>query len=156
VDTVTLIEKVTATLATADITDCQIGEMSELGVVARVDIEQANRVLDVLRWDAELQFVQLIDLFGSDVRGLIEITYRLRSLKHNVDVLMKCDVPYGATYRSAGQIFASAWLPERELCEMFGLVLKDHPNPKRLLTVEGMPPFLRKDVAIRTKEEIWG
>ncbi|MCL2680494.1 MAG: NADH-quinone oxidoreductase subunit C [Coriobacteriia bacterium] len=151
-----LTEQVTAALDAAGITQHQVSEWEHLGVVARVPADAVVGVLDVLRQHEELQFVQLIDTFGADLSDLIEVTYRLRSLKHNVDLLVKCELPYGASYSSVGTVFASALLPERELCEMFGLVLSGHPNPKRLLTIEGMPPFLRKDVAIRTKEEIWG
>ena len=33
-------------------------------------------------------------------------------------------------------------MPEREAAELFGLSLSGHPNPKRLLTTDGMPPLL--------------
>ena len=158
--------KVTSLLDAASIAGAyQIGEESKLGVVVRTDIEDVLSVLDALRQgnedssedgDAGLQFDQLIDVFGADVRERIEVTYRLRSLSSNADVIVKFELPYGGTYHSVGEVYAAAWMPERELCEMFGLVLENHPNPKRLLTTEGLPPFLRKEVAIRTKEDIWG
>jgi NADH:ubiquinone oxidoreductase subunit C len=44
-------------------------------------------------------------------------------------------------------------MPERETAELFGLGLDGHPNPKRLLTTDGVPPLLRRDVPIRTPEE---
>ena len=103
----------------------------------------------------EQGFIQLIDVFGADIDEEIEVTYRLRNLDENEDVLVKFRLAYGASYDSVWEIFPSALLPERELCEMFGLFLEGHPNPKRLLTTEGLPPFLRKEVAIRTKEELW-
>ena len=152
-----LIDKVTVLLDTrADIAAYQIGEESKLGVVLRIDAEDSLKVMGTLRHCVELQLEQLIDVFGADVRELIEVTYRLRSLKHNIDLIIKCELPYGGSYTSIGEIYAAAWMPERELCEMFGLILLRHPNPKRLLTMSNMPPFLRKEVAIRNKEEIWG
>jgi len=134
----------------------QIAEESKLGLVVRVDSEDVFAILAALRQDSELQFEQLIDVFGADVRESIEVTYRLRSLVNNIDLIIKTELPYAGVYLSVGELYAAAWMPERELCEMFGLSLLDHPNPKRLLTMDGMPPFLRKEVGIRTKEEIWG
>ncbi|MRR12205.1 hypothetical protein EG835_07005, partial [bacterium] len=49
---------------------------------------------------------------------------------------------------------ASALLPERETAELFGLALCGHPNPKRLLTTEGIEPLLLKSVPIRSAEEV--
>ena len=152
-----LVDKITVLLDAADgIGAYQIAEESKLGVVLRIDAEDALRIMDVLRRDEELCLEQFIDVFGADVRELVEVTYRLRSIQHNCDLIIKCDLPYGGSYTSVGEIFAGAWMPERELCEMFGLVLLGHPNPKRLLTMSDMPPFLRKDIAIRSKEEVWG
>jgi NADH:ubiquinone oxidoreductase subunit C len=45
-------------------------------------------------------------------------------------------------------------MPERETAELFGLSLSGHPNPKRLLTTDGVPPLLRKSVPVRTEEEV--
>jgi len=150
-----LIQQLSAALAAAGITPDDISSVDKLGIVLSVSPADTKETLDALRQHEELQFVQLIDLFGADVRGIIEVTYRLRSLALNVDVLLKTELLYGATVSSVWEIFPAALLPERELCEMFGLFLEGHPNPKRLLTTEGLPPFLRKEVAIRTREELW-
>jgi len=165
-DNLTLADKVTTLLDAASIAGAyQIAKESKLGVVVRIDIEDVISVLGALRQGNKdssengndgLRFEQLIDVFGADVRDRIEVTYRLRSLSSNADLMVKFELPYGGTYFSVGEVYAAAWMPERELCEMFGLVLENHPNPKRLLTTEGLPPFLRKEVAIRTKEDIWG
>ena len=44
---------------------------------------------------------------------------------------------------------------ERELCEMFGLYLEDHPNPNRLITNPKFTTPLLKTVKIRGREEVW-
>jgi len=150
--TETLIQQLRDTLVAASITIGSISEMDKLGVVLRVSVADVTTVMDALLQSEELQFEQLIDTFGADVRGLIEVTYRLRSLGRNVDVLVKTELPYGATLPSVWEVYPSALLPERELCEMFGLSLEGHPNPKRMLTTEGLPPFLRKEVLIRDQE----
>jgi len=151
-----LIAKLNVLFDDLDIGTYQLEQESNLGIVVRAEIEDVYPMMDALRHCSELQFEQLIDTFGADVRDLIEVTYRLRSLTNNIDLIIKSELPYGAVYSSVGAVYPAAWMPERELCEMFGLSLLDHPNPKRLLTTSDLPPFLRKEVTIRTKEEIWG
>jgi hypothetical protein len=55
---------------------------------------------------------------------------------------------------SIWDVFPAALMPERECCELFGLRLSGHPNPKRLLTTDGCPPFLRKEVQIRSAQVV--
>jgi len=155
-DSAAVIDGLHTALDHLDIAAFQIEEAPHLGIVVRLDAIDVLVVMDALRQSDLLKIEQLIDLFGADIREQIEVTYRLRSMTNNFDLMLKCELPYGGDYHSVGESFASAWLPERELCEMFGLVLHDHPNPKRLLTTDVMPPFLRKEVRIRSKEEIWG
>lgn len=146
----------------------------KLGIVVRVTPDQRDGVLLALR-DSDLQFEQLLDTFGADLigtdeveadaekgiealpatLGCIEVTYYLRSYKHDTDVRLKMQLPYGATYYSIIEIYLSVYLAERELAEMFGLVLEGHPNPKRLVTNENFVTPLLKSVEIRGKDEVW-
>lgn len=126
---------------------------STLGVVARVEAAQAPAALLVLR-DGDMDFRVLLDLFGTDTGEGIEITYHLRSLARDEEVFVRTALPYGGTLPSAWNAFASALLPERETAELLGLTLDGHPNPKRLFTIDGVEPLLRKSVPIRTAEEV--
>jgi len=155
-NTADFIEKVETALDASNVGAHHIDEVATLGIVLHAEVEDLLPMLNMLKACEALQLEQLIDVFGADINGKIEITYRLRSLTHNKDLLIKASLPYGGDYTSVGEVYASAWMPERELCEMFGLTLHGHPNPKRLLTTEGLPPFLRKEVAIRSKEDMWG
>jgi NADH:ubiquinone oxidoreductase subunit C len=145
---------ISAILDAAGVSGYALAEESKLGLVLRIDSATNLAVLDALKTD-EAAFTQLLDLFGADIEGHIEVTYRLRSMQANVDLVVKSELPYDGTLPSVTSLFASALLPERELCELFGLYLEGHPNPKRLLTTEGLPPFLRKEVAIRGREDFW-
>lgn len=126
-------------------------EESGLGLVARVAIEHAAAALGALR---EFDFPMLVDLLGTDTAQEIEITYHVRSFTRDEDVFIKTSVPYSGVLPSVWNVYASALMPERETAELFGLVLAGHPNPKRLLTTEGVEPLLLKSVAIRTAEEV--
>jgi len=131
------------------------GEVEEttLGILARVGSDVAVETLRALR-EGELDFRMLLDLFGADTGEGIEITYHLRSLSRDEEMFVKTAVAYDGALRSAWNIFPSALMPERETAELLGLKLDGHPNPKRLLTTDGVEPLLRKSVAIRSAEEV--
>ncbi len=128
-------------------------ETTTLGVVCRARTADVARVLETLR-DSELDFAMLVDLLGTDTGEQIELTYHLRSFARDEEIYVKTVVAYDAAIRSVWNVYPSALLPEREAAELFGLMLAGHPNPKRLLTTDGVAPLLRKSVAIRTPEEV--
>ncbi len=128
-------------------------ETTTLGVVARVAAADVPSALGTLK-ASDLDFVMLVDLLGADTGEEIEITYHLRSFSRDEELFVKTRLPYDGVLISVWNSFASALLPERETAELFGLTLAGHPNPKRLLTIEGEAPLLRKSVAIRTLEEV--
>ncbi|MCL2332469.1 MAG: NADH-quinone oxidoreductase subunit C [Actinomycetia bacterium] len=143
-------------LETAGVAPVSLAEESFLGLVLRVGSDQLLDTFAALKASEDLAFEQLIDLFGADLlekRGAIEVTYRLRSLSRSSDLVVKIDLPAGGMLSSVTDFYLSALLPEREVCEMFGLLLTGHPNPKRLLLTDGVPPLLLKSVPVRTVEE---
>ena len=122
-----------------------------LGTVARV---QASDAIDALATFKADGYESLVDFDGMDTGEAIELTWRLRSYSMDCEAFLKTTVPYDAEIHSAWNIYASALMPERETAELFGLRLAGHPNPKRLFTTDGIPPLLRKDVLIRSVEEV--
>lgn len=138
-------------LASAGIT-AEVEETS-LGVVARVGADSSVEALGALR-ASELDFRMLVDLMGTDTGEGIEVTYHLRSFSRDEELFVKTTLPYDGCLRSVWNTYPSALAPERETAELLGLVLDGHPNPKRLLTTDGVEPLLRKSVPIRTVEEV--
>jgi len=130
-----------------------VEEVPILGVVCRVSPEQARSALLALR-DSELGFAFVVDLFGVDTGEAIDVVYHLRSLSRDEEVFVKAEHAYDSVLTSVWKVFPAAHFPERECAELFGMTLADHPNPKRLLTTDGVPPLLRKSVEIRTAEEV--
>ncbi|MHB1017985.1 MAG: NADH-quinone oxidoreductase subunit C [Coriobacteriia bacterium] len=122
-----------------------------LGTVARVHASDAIDALAVLKTDG---YESLVDFDGMDTGEAIELTWRLRSYSMDCEMYLKTTVSYDAEIHSAWNIYASALMPERETAELLGLRLAGHPNPKRLFTTDGIPPLLRKDVLIRSVEEV--
>jgi NADH-quinone oxidoreductase subunit C len=138
-------------LASAGI-EAQIAE-ENVGVVVRAAQSDAPAALAALR-DSDFDFVMLLDLFGTDTGERIEMTYHLRSLARDEEIYVRCGVEYDGQLQSVWNVYPSALLPERETAELLGLMLSGHPNPKRLLTTDGVAPLLRKSVPIRTAEEV--
>ncbi len=122
-----------------------------LGTVARVDAGDAVVALAAFKGAG---YESLVDFDGTDTGEAIELTWRLRSYSADSEVYLKATVAYDAEIASAWNVYPSALMPERETAELLGLRLAGHPNPKRLFTTDGIPPLLRKDVLIRSVEEV--
>ena len=131
---------------------CELEE-STLGVIAHVPHDRTVAALQALR-DSDLDFRMLVDLLGTDTTEEIQVTYHLRSFSRDEEVFVRTSVEYDGELPSVWSVYASALMPERETAELFGLVLSGHPNPRRLLTTDGIEPLLRKSVPIRTAEEV--
>jgi NADH:ubiquinone oxidoreductase subunit C len=122
-----------------------------LGTVARVS---AGDVIGALVAFKTAGYESVVDFDGIDTGEAIELTWRLRSYSRDCEAFLKTTVAYDAEIHSAWNIYASALMPERETAELLGLTLAGHPNPKRLLTTDGIPPLLRKSIEIRSEEEV--
>ena len=131
----------------------EIAEVPHVGLVCRVSAGEARASVIALR-DSDIAFKFMIDLFGIDTGEAIDVVYRLRSLSRDDEIVIKAAHDYDGVLTSVWDVFPAALMPERECCELFGLKLAGHPNPKRLLTTDGCPPFLRKEVEIRTSEVV--
>jgi NADH:ubiquinone oxidoreductase subunit C len=120
-------------------------------VTLRIAVSDVSAALGAF---ASADYEQLVDLFATDTGEAIEVTYHLRTLSGFASVFLKATVPYDGEIASAWQIYPAALFPEREAAELLGMSFPGHPNPKRLLTVEGTEPLLRKSVLIRDAEEV--
>jgi NADH-quinone oxidoreductase subunit C len=132
------------------------------GIAAEASEEKLGAVirLDAARIDVALAALQtvgydfLVDLFGTDTGEAIELTYHLRAFATREDLYLKATVAYDGTAPSVWHIFPAALYPEREAAELLGMTFPGHPNPKRLLTTDELPPMLRKEHLIREAGEV--
>jgi len=130
-----------------------VEEVAKLGVVCRVAPADSRSTLRAFK-EGDLAFGFLVDLFGVDTGEAVDVVYHLRSFSRDEDVYVKVEHEYGANLESMWDIYPAGLMPERELAEMFGLTLSGHPNPRRLLTTDGCPPFLLKGSEIRAEDEV--
>lgn len=133
--------------------DYSLEPTESLGAVVRIAPADAPVALASLKACSH-SYTFLVDLFGIDTGEAVDVVYHVRSFVFDDEIHLKAAHPYGSAIHSVWEVHPAALLPERECAELFGLTLACHPNPKRLLTIEGMQPLLRKDVAIRTAEEV--
>lgn len=130
-----------------------VEEVTPHGEYLRVDAADAKRTMRTLYESGGFDF--FVDLFGIDTGEGIDIVVMLRQLDVGVDLLVKVAFGYDdGVWESIWEDYPAALMPEREACEMFGLKLAGHPNPKRLLTTDDLIAPLRKGRAMRTVEEV--
>lgn len=124
----------------------------------------ADKILEVCRFliqDSELAFNFLSFVAGVDRHPgtpRFEVIYQLKSLKHNHRFRIKARIDESdgvpATIDSVVPIWPSADWHERETAEMFGIVFRNHPDPRKLLLPEHWTVHpLRKDFPVFGTEE---
>jgi Ni,Fe-hydrogenase III component G len=125
--------------------------------VSNIKIPRAHRVLiDVKREKLKEVLLHLRDKYGIthiaaisavDVNENIELLYHLS--KDGVSITLRIHTPKKApNVDTVTDILPGAVLYELEVQDMMGVVVKDHPDPRRLLLPEDWPDGvypLRKD-----------
>ena len=128
-------------------------------LISYVDKNYLENLLTFLRDDQQLSFKTLIDVFGTDMLGIrsprFEVIYNLLSYKLNNRITIKVAIDDGIEVPTVSKIFSSAGWFEREAFDMYGIVFKNHPDLRRILTdydFEGHP--LRKDFPLTGYKEV--
>ena len=120
--------------------------------------EAVPRVLGFLRDDVNCQFKQLMDLCGVDFPGREErfdVVYNLLSLTHNRRIRVTVRTDERTPVPTVTGVFSSAGWWERETWDLYGIMFREHPDLRRILTdygFEGHP--LRKDFPLTGYVEV--
>ena len=119
----------------------------ELTVTAKaVDIV---RVLTFLRDDPRCQFVCIIDITAVDWPSReqrFDLVYHLLSPRKNTRIRVKVETAETTPVPSVIDVFPGANWFERELYDMYGVLISGHPDMRRILTDYGFDGHpLRKD-----------
>ncbi|MDX8383544.1 MAG: NADH-quinone oxidoreductase subunit C [Ghiorsea sp.] len=136
------------------------------GMDCPVCIVPRESIVDVCHTlKSELGYAQLIDLCGVDVSEMpsyteeqprFEVVYHLLSIEHNKRLRLKVLVNAREMVDSVTEVWPTANWFEREAYDMYGVIFKNHPDLRRLLTdygFEGHP--LRKDFPLTGHAEIF-
>ncbi|HET6846759.1 MAG TPA: NADH-quinone oxidoreductase subunit C [Anaerolineales bacterium] len=119
----------------------------------------AARIVDVLTFLRDQHEFSLLSAltavdYWPEEKPRFHVIYQLTSLTQNLSIQLR--VPVSGTdpkVPSAAHVFKSANWREREIQDMFGIVVEGHPDPRRILMPvdwEGHP--LRKDYPLGYEE----
>ena len=120
-----------------------------------VSRDDLRRLMTVAKEDPRLHFDFLRCISGVDTYQELEAVYHLHSYKHRHDVSIKSRCSYAFPHLpTVSDIWQTANWHEREAAELFGFVFDGHPDPRPLLTEEGVDYFiLRKSHPLAEMEE---
>jgi len=121
-------------------------------MVARDDL---SKVMSAARHDQRLALDYLRCLSGVDQISELEVVYHLYSFQHQHSVAIKVRCPNDDPHvPSVSHLWQTANWHEREAAELFGIVFDGHPDPRPLLTEEGLGYYiLRKSHPLAEIEE---
>ena len=114
-----------------------------------VRVEALERIIKFLRDDSACHFEMLIDICGVDYperEPRFDMVYHLLSISNNMRIRVKAGVEEEAAVPSVSGLYSTAGWFEREVWDLLGIYITNHPDLRRLLTdygFEGHP--LRKD-----------
>ncbi len=103
-------------------------------LVVYIDANDNFKVIKFLK--EELTYDQLSELSAIDwlaQKGQFEIFYQLLSMNKRKRLRVKCFINENEAIESVEKLFRSADWSEREMYDMFGIQVNNHPNLKRIL-----------------------
>lgn len=95
-----------------------------------------NAVVDAMNCLKEIEYDMLMELSAIDYiaqRDGFEIFYEMLSLSKHKRIRIKCFLAKNEEIESITSVFKSANWSEREMFDMFGVKIVNHPNMKRIL-----------------------
>ena len=123
-----------------------------------INIDDLVDVATFLKTNQKLKFKQLIDITAVDYPSnekRFKIVYFLLSHEFNQRIIISSFINDNEQVETLTNIFPSANWMEREVFDMYGVVFKNHPDLRRILTdygFEGHP--LRKDFPLTGHNEV--
>jgi NADH-quinone oxidoreductase subunit C len=110
--------------------------MQRDNVVVIVDKNDAKKTLSILKDNGYLILTEMSAIDFVAQRGGFEIFYQLLNIKDTKRIRIKCFIKENEAIQSVTDLFRSADWSEREMYDMFGIFVNNHPNLKRILLPE--------------------
>ena len=102
-------------------------------LVIYVNSSENFKALKTLKSFGYEQLSELAALDFISVKGGYEVFYQLLSISKNRRARVKCFVKKDEMLKSVCELYKSANWAEREMYDLSGVLIKDHPNLKRLI-----------------------
>jgi hypothetical protein len=127
-------------------------------IIIEVNVSDLKKTILFLKDHENCLFKLLVDLFAVDYptkENRFELIYCLLSTKYNSRIKIKTFVDEFTPVESIVDIYQSAnWL-EREVWDMNGIYIEQHPDLRRILTDYGFEGYpLRKDFPLSGYTEV--
>ncbi len=123
-----------------------------------INVEDLISTVLFLKTNDKCRFKQLIDITAVDYpekEKRFKVVYLLLSHENNLRIVINIAIDEKMTLPSITKIFPSANWMEREVFDMYGIVFKDHPDLRRILTDYGFEGYpLRKDFPLTGFTEV--
>ena len=121
----------------------------------------SNDLIDVilfLKNNETTKFRQLIDITAVDFPQndkRFKLVYLFLSHEYNTRLILDCYINEEEVVPTTTKIYPAANWMEREVFDMYGIVFKDHPDLRRILTDYGFEGYpLRKDFPLSGHNEV--
>ncbi len=102
-------------------------------LVIWVEAQDNVNALELLRSDGYEMLCDLSAVDFVEAKGGFEIFYQLLSMQKHKRARLKCFLPCGEQIQSVYDVYRSADWAEREMYDMFGIIVQNHPNLRRIL-----------------------
>ena len=123
-----------------------------------VSIDNLISTILFLKTNNKCRFKQLIDITAVDYPGRqkrFKIVYLLLSHEKNLRIVINAHIEEKTKVPSIIKIFPAANWMEREVFDMYGIIFKEHPDLRRILTDYGFEGYpLRKDFPLTGHTEV--
>ena len=123
-----------------------------------VNIDNLISTILFLKTNNKCRFKQLIDITAVDYPGRqkrFKIVYLLLSHEKNLRIIINVHIEEKTNVPSIVKIFPAANWMEREVFDMYGIIFKEHPDLRRILTDYGFEGYpLRKDFPLTGHTEV--
>ena len=123
-----------------------------------VSIDNLISTILFLKTNNKCRFKQLIDITAVDYPGRqkrFKIVYLLLSHEKNLRIVINVHIEEKTKVPSIIKIFPAANWMEREVFDMYGIIFKEHPDLRRILTDYGFEGYpLRKDFPLTGHTEV--
>ena len=121
----------------------------------------SNDLIDVilfLKNNETTKFRQLIDITAVDFPQndkRFKLVYLFLSHEYNARLILDCYINEEEVVPTTTKIYPAANWMEREVFDMYGILFKDHPDLRRILTDYGFEGYpLRKDFPLSGHNEV--
>ena len=137
----TLLAAARARLPAADVR-LEAGELA-----LRCEAEALRGLLRALRDELGFDHLPFLTALDRPAENRLEAVYRLFSYSAKAAAMVRVRLPRGAaSLPTVSDLYRTAEWHEREAAEMFGITFQGHPDPRRLLSPDGLEGYpLRKD-----------